>query len=360
MERIVFYNQPIAHRFGTSLKATIESGEWRRLQFAVAWVRRSGTKHIGASLSEFVSRGGTARFTVGVDIENTSKEGLEDLIGLEKMGDSETYIYHNEANPTFHPKVYLLENEEKSRLIVGSNNITEAGLFANTEAGLQIEASSQDPVIEEARNTLEYWRNEDTGFVRKLDNELLKDLIELGYLYNENSLRQHHGKVQAESKAKRKGKKSLFRSLGISIPSPPEVREALKDFSGTVLLMRVRRASEKARRTQVQIPIRILRTKFFEGIRALTSAHDGRKHPIITASARGGVNTMKVELPEIESFIDPVVRLERTGPEIVYQTFDAKSILGYPIMQALYEGIETGQTSLTVPNVDHATMSRFI
>ena len=64
---------------------------------------------------------------------------------------------------------------------------------------------------------------------------------------------------------------------------------------------------------------------------------------------------MKVELPEIESFNNPVVRLERTGPEIVYQTFDAKSLLGYPIIQALHEGIETGQTSLTVPDVDHAT-----
>jgi hypothetical protein len=127
------------------------------------------------------------------------------------------------------------------------------------------------------------------------------------------------------------------------------------DLVGTVLLMRVRRASEKQRRTQVQIPIRIYRQKFFQGISGLISAHDGRKHPIIRASARGGLNTMKVELPEIESFNDPVVSLERTGPEIVYQTFDAKSLLGYPIIQALHEGIETGQTSLTVPDVDHAT-----
>lgn len=363
MEKIVFYNQPIAHRFGTALTDNIASGAWKTLELAVAWVRRSGTRHLKPSLNQFLSRGGTARFTVGVDIENTSKEGLRDLLDLQNAGDAETYIYHNEASATFHPKVYLLGNNQKSCLIVGSNNITEAGLFANTEAGLEIQASNQDPVIAEVRTALEYWRNETTGFVKRLDDTLLKDLAELGYIYNEITLSQRRTKTEKDSKAERaKAKKALFKSLHIAIPLPPPLPGGTTDTIGTVLLMRVRRASEKERRTQVQIPARVLDTQFFEGISQLKSAHDGRLHSIIFASARGGVNTRKLELPEINSFVDPVVRLERTDSEIVYQTFDATSILGHPIITALKEGLESHprKTSQTVSDASRATLWRFI
>lgn len=125
MNNTLLYNQPIAHRFGKALMDIIDSGEWKRIEFAIAWVRQSGTKYLKPSLSKFLSDGGVSKFTVGIDIENTSKEGLEDLLELMDIGDSETFIYHNEAISTFHPKVYLLQSETRARLIVGSNNITE-------------------------------------------------------------------------------------------------------------------------------------------------------------------------------------------------------------------------------------------
>lgn len=70
---------------------------------------------------KFLSHGGFAQVTVGVDIENTSAEGLRDLLSLQAAGNFETYIHHNEADTTFHPKVYLFCNDADARLIVGSN-----------------------------------------------------------------------------------------------------------------------------------------------------------------------------------------------------------------------------------------------
>src|SRR3972149_786960 len=189
MTSSLFYNQPIAHRFGKALINSIESGAWSRIEVAVAWVRQSGTRHIKPSLKKFLESGGIARFTVGIDIENTSKEGLDDLLELQDIGDCESYIYHNEANAIFHPKVYLLQNETRSRLIVGSNNITEAGLYVNTEAGLQIEAESNDPLVTEARAALASWRDLSSGFAKKLDKALLKDLVALEYILSETILR---------------------------------------------------------------------------------------------------------------------------------------------------------------------------
>lgn len=364
MSSSLFYNQPIAHRFGKALINSIESGEWKRIEIAVAWVRQSGTRHIKPCLTKFLSGGGIAKFTVGIDIENTSKEGIEDLLELQDIGDCESYIYHNEANATFHPKVYLLQNEIRTRLIIGSNNITEAGLYVNTEAGLQLETPSNDSIVVEVRETLASWRDVSSGFVKRLDGILLRDLVALGYIMPESALRSRRRKSVEESKIIRPGvRQALFRSLNITVPPLPSPRITQEQIAGTVLLMRVRRASEKARRTQVQIPLRVIRTRFFEGVTEIVSAHDGRSHAIITASARGGLNTMKVELPEIDLMTDPVVRLERTPNTIIYQTFDANSVLGRPIMDALRKGIEFDPpvTFLTAPQEpQRATWWRFI
>lgn len=364
MTKGYFYNQPIAHRFGKALVDSIDDEEWKRIEIAVAWVRRSGTRHIKPSFSRFLSSGGIIRFTVGVDVENTSKEGLEDLLGLQAIGDCESYIYHNEANTIFHPKVYLLQNESRTRIVIGSNNLTEAGLYVNTEAGLQFEAPSDDPLMIEVREALGSWRDLSSGFVKKLDETLLTDLVTLGYVMSETTLTSRRRKSEAASKAKRlRATQTPFKSLNITVPPPPAPERTQVQITGTVLLIRVRRASENARRTQVQIPIRVMRTKFFEGITNIVSAHTGRTHTINPASARGMINTMKVELPEIDSMTDPVVRLERTPDAIVYQTFDAYSVLGRPLMDALKRGLDFDppSTFLTTPrDPQHATWWRFI
>jgi hypothetical protein len=126
--------------------------------------------------------------------------------------------------------------------------------------------------------------------------------------------------------------------------------------------MRVRRASETARRTQIQIPIRVVRTNFFAGITALVSDHDNRTHALVQASARGGLNTIKAEIPEIESMADPVLRLERTATSIRYRAFDADSVLGTPIRQALLNGFNmTPQaSSSSIADREKATWWRFI
>jgi hypothetical protein len=359
----VFYNQPLAHRFGTALAADIESGKWNRIEIAVAWVRRSGTRHLEESFKRFLGYGGFAQVTVGVDIENTSAEGLKDLLALHANGNIETYVHHNEAQTTFHPKVYLLRNDADARLIVGSNNLTEAGLFINTEAGLQFDAPIDDPLIRDARAALAAWRDLSDGLAKRLDATLLADLVRLGYVLQEQELRKRRKASGDQSKAKRPiATQALFKAQRYTAPTVHRAPAVAAQVPGTVLLMRVRRASESARRTQIQIPIRVVRTNFFADINTLVSAHDGRAHPLVQASARGGLNTIKTEIPEIEPMTDPVLRLERTTTAIIYQAFDANSILGSPIQQALLNGFEMSPpTSFSsIAKLDQATWWRFI
>jgi hypothetical protein len=360
----MFYNQPLAHRFGKSFADDLASGQWQRIEMAVAWVRRSGIRHLQTSFRKFLRGGGNAQVTIGVDIENTSHEGLSDLLALEVDGSIETYIHHNEADVVFHPKVYLLRNDAMARLIVGSNNLTEAGLFLNTEAGLQIDAPIDDPVISDARTALASWRDPTTEMAKRLDATLLNDLLTLGYIFPEKELRKRRQASNEESTKKRRraGTSALFKYQAITRPELRPVVILPADVPGTVLLLRARRASESARRTQIQLPIKLVRSEFFSGIDQIVSAHDGRSHVLVKASARGGLNTIKTEIPEIEPMADPVLRLERTANAIIYQAFDSASVLGRPIRQALENGFAMNppSTHQTIADRDRATWWRFI
>src|SRR5208337_4497603 len=145
----VLYNQPLALRFGTELLRHIDP-VWDQLDIAVAWVRASGMDYLSGRFANFLRHGGALSIIVGIDLENTTREGLQALLDLEQYGACETFVYHNEADSVFHPKLYLWRNEEEARLIVGSNNITQSGLYINVEAGLQVDTDVNATVIAQA------------------------------------------------------------------------------------------------------------------------------------------------------------------------------------------------------------------
>jgi hypothetical protein len=129
--------------------------------------------------------------------------------------------------------------------------------------------------------------------------------------------------------------------------------------AGTVLLMRLRKASVTDRPTQTQIPFRVVDT-FFQGATAVRSAHDGVSHGIIAATARGNRNTIKLEIPEMRTFAEPVARFERTPNGIVYETYDVGSPHGNQILQSLQAGQQDGTTQQTIRDPQRATWWRFI
>ena len=373
----MLYNQPVAHRFGIALQELFEQDDWVNADIAVAWVRRSGTRHIVPSLRQFIARGGTLRVIVGIDIENTSQEGLEDLLSLAGASNVTLFVYHNEAQTTFHPKLYLFRNDTVARLIIGSNNLTEAGLFTNTEASLQVESELSNPVIVETLRALDSWCDTSEGLARQLDAALLADLAREKYVLPETTLRQRRQDLASRPDTGKRipvVRRTLFDRRPVTAPSPPSsdnlgakttgrarIDQAdAQQGSGSVLIMRVR----KARGTQVQIPIRIFRQRFFQGIEEITSTYDGTKHGIHeTRPTRGAgaVNTLKVEIPESRNTADPVMRLQRIDNEVMYTVYDSDSPQGRVIMDSLRHGLTDGSTFLSLPSdPSRSTWCRFI
>lgn len=134
---IDFIHQPTSTvRLGDYLKTHLQQEEWTHFRAAVAFVKYSGTRHIRDVLISF-SHHANVKISVGIDLGGTSMEGLRDLLeSVEKRG--EIWVYHNENNSTFHPKVYIFKNDVQAAIVVGSGNLTEGGLFTNYEASLAV------------------------------------------------------------------------------------------------------------------------------------------------------------------------------------------------------------------------------
>lgn len=377
-KKILFLiNQTLSHRFGSILIDELNTGKYHKIGVAVAWVRYSGIKHLSPHLQHCLLQGAVIKLVVGLDLKNTSQEGLAELLRLEQFGNISTFVHHNEENIVFHPKIYLLSNEHESNLFIGSNNVTEAGLYRNTEASLSLMLQNNSQTVIDVQAALDSWSDETSGLAMRLTNESLDDLIRLNYVYSEDQLRSEF--VASQKEVKRA--KNLFNRVSVSAPEVDSREEANHEKTtsardsgkkviiqnspahGQALLMRVRKAHDTDRPTQTQLPKAVSASTFFNGVGSVTSTHDGRTHKVHPARARGIVNTIKLEIPEMKYFGDPVIRFERIGTVIQYSAFDAASNQGKIIMQALQQGLKTipPSTHLTVPKRPQvSTWWRFI
>ena len=157
--------------------------------------------HTFTALSAFASEAGIRglsphivrakeRFThlgiiVGIDQEGTSKEALEAILALE----IESYIFYQPSATIFHPKIYLFEGDQTARLIIGSSNMTAQGLFSNIETSVlvlidqTVDADCQ--VLQDVKDYFDSIFTYDDPNLKRLTQELIKDLVELGIVPTE-------------------------------------------------------------------------------------------------------------------------------------------------------------------------------
>lgn len=132
--------QPFAAdaRVGAALaeRAGDASGVW----LLSAWAQESGLRHLRKIVAEVRGRGGYAEAILGLDQGIATYEGLR--MALRTFDD--VYLFRDGAR-TFHPKLYVIENEATSRLIVGSSNVTKGGFYDNFEASAAIDLDRSTP-----------------------------------------------------------------------------------------------------------------------------------------------------------------------------------------------------------------------
>ncbi len=175
-------------RIGDFLKQGFADPRWTEFRAAVAFVKRSGTKHIREELEAFSIRGATVRIAVGIDSGGTSVEGLSDLMNA--VADRGTiFVFKNAGSPTFHPKVYLFKNDASAEVVVGSGNLTEGGLYTNYEASLILRLDLSEgrdrALLTSIINSLDGWSTPTAGLCYSLDQALLAQLVAKGHIPDE-------------------------------------------------------------------------------------------------------------------------------------------------------------------------------
>ena len=119
-------------QLGPQFEGLLDTGTcYSRIVFVSAFTALRTILRLRNRLLRTVENGATLRLTVGIDLGGTSREVLEELV----RWDCEVFVYHNPiVRATFHPKIYLFECDSSAVLVIGSNNLTDGGLYTNYEA----------------------------------------------------------------------------------------------------------------------------------------------------------------------------------------------------------------------------------
>lgn len=189
--------QPFSEqRLGDVLRAALqgEYGTFHTFQAAIAFVKQSGVQHLYEPLQQFVLSGKTVRLVVGIDQQVTSEDGLKLLLeAVDSAG--QIWINHTKGSRpvTFHPKIYLFEGTASAILIIGSGNLTSGGLFTNDEASsvqtLDLQISEDTELLNEVKSAMDRWCDETQDNVRRLNDEVLQNLVEEDYVRSEAAAR---------------------------------------------------------------------------------------------------------------------------------------------------------------------------
>ncbi len=175
-----FIHQPApSNRLGDYLKINLAK-PWTHFRAAVAFVKRSGTRHVREGISTF-ARTGHVEIIAGIDHRGTSEEGLLDLLDAASPN-GRVIVFHNRMPfTTFHPKVYLFKSPEAAELLIGSGNLTAGGLFNNYETSLRLTFNLTEPdkavILQSIERVLDTWADLSSGTARVLDRDLLTRLV---------------------------------------------------------------------------------------------------------------------------------------------------------------------------------------
>ncbi|MCG6191401.1 phospholipase D family protein [Maribellus maritimus] len=151
-----------------------------------AFTKMSGINRIREELMIAKQNYKRLKFVLGIVERGTSKEALQFLIDSE----IETWVYCADNKIMFHPKIYYFSGKHNSRFILGSSNLTGAGLFDNIEASTLFEFSNRDATgnkfIRQFSNYFNSILDGKHDDLQLLTSDVLQDLIDSGFVVDEN------------------------------------------------------------------------------------------------------------------------------------------------------------------------------
>jgi len=166
----------IGFELATLLKSGIPAS---RVVFVSAFVSLPTIMRIKHQVAELRVKDTDVRFVLGIDLNGTSQEVLEELLDWDA---DVRIVKHRMPGHTFHPKLFLFEWDHQATIIVGSNNLTEGGFYRNYEAAVRVTYRLPDETehFGSACTELERFLDPKGSTVHRLTSEFLGKLIAAG------------------------------------------------------------------------------------------------------------------------------------------------------------------------------------
>lgn len=184
-----FIAQP-QEQLGMLLQASLSAPQKPvRVTIVSAFASLQAVLRLRHRLHELHSDGALVRIVVGVDMGGTSKEVLQELA----TWPVEVFVFKNrKSGVTFHPKLYIVETAEQAEIFLGSNNLTDGGLYGNYEGAVCVtyDLSAHQEAYDRAKLQLKKFIEPGAPVARQLDAPYLEILLSRSEIPSDAEVRQ--------------------------------------------------------------------------------------------------------------------------------------------------------------------------
>ena len=176
----------------------------------------------------------------------TSQEVLKEVVSWQT---DNRIVKHRRPGFTFHPKLYLMEWQNSAEILIGSNNVTEGGLFRNYESSARIiyDLPNDNQLYDTAQNELRRFLDPSGETAYVLTEDFLNRLINQNAIPSEAEARRNRSDSVSRPSRERTGGEPLFGIENIEFP-PPLPADILE---GLVQSVRRRRTQRRAAQREV-------------------------------------------------------------------------------------------------------------
>ncbi len=194
--QINFIAQP-QEQLGAFLNAALTDSLPNRVVLVSAFASLQAVLRLKRRLHEIHAAGAVVRVVVGVDMGGTSKEVLQEL----GAWSFQVFVFKNrKSGVTFHPKLYIVETPTMAEVFLGSNNLTDGGLYGNYEGAVRVsyQLPADNEELEKAKTQLKKFIEPALPVGRLLDAEYLEKLLARRDIPDEAEVRKRRKAARGE------------------------------------------------------------------------------------------------------------------------------------------------------------------
>ena len=162
-----------------------------------AWVNQTTIRRLYHSLEVLRDNGTQIHIYFGINFQGTYEEAIRSIYSLNV--DSRV-IYNPTYQSTFHPKIFIFQGPTISHVFIGSNNLTEGGLYRNYEATTWMCFSfpEDQAIYDDIIGQLSGFLEPNESIIANLNEDLIQLLIQENLVASRNEIFENRRRARIQ------------------------------------------------------------------------------------------------------------------------------------------------------------------